>query len=83
MDIAIITETWLEPTGTFKFTNYNIYRKDGSPTIVNKRRGGILITIHKDIPQPTIHNIEFIVIKLKITSTFTVGAAQNKNMPNR
>ena len=49
-DIAILTETWLAPSDKIRLRNYNIYRKDGTPTTQNKPRGGILIATHKNIP---------------------------------
>ena len=76
MDIAIITKkTLLASTEIFKFPNYNIYRKNGSPITINKSRGGAAYKniSAENIPQSTSPSIEFISIKLKIILTLIIG----------
>ena len=47
-DIAIII--WLAPTDIFTLINYNVYRKDGPPTIASNPIGEVHIATHKDTP---------------------------------
>ena len=72
-------------TDKIRISNYNIYRKNGSPLTSNKPKGGVLIATHKNIPiedmlQPISSNIDSLKIKLKITASLTISA---KYAPSR
>ena len=80
IDIAIITETWLAPTDTFRLHNYNITRKDRATADGKARGGGVLIATHSsiqtdNIPQPHTTTMETATIRLKIARDIIIGAA--------
>jgi len=74
IDIALITETWLNPLTKVNFTNYDIIRMD-SPRII---AGGVAIVIDKQIKYSFLPQIDFagcniLLIKIQSGLNLTVG----------
>jgi len=74
VDIALITETWLNPNFKIKFTNYETIRCD-SPRIV---AGGVAIIINSRInyhilPQVDVTGCDILLIKIQSGLNLTVG----------
>ena len=60
-DIVAVTETWLNSNitdGEFFSDDYIVYRKDRKATVKNKRGGGILLELKKNIPSRRRHDLE-------------------------
>jgi len=74
IDVALVTETWLNSRISLNFVNYEIIRSD-SP---RQNAGGVAIVINKQInfhilPQINITGCELLLIKIQSNVNLTVG----------